>query len=391
MTMLTTATVTPRELLARTKRIAADVASKHASDVDAKSRFPTETFAAAREAQLLSAAVPTELGGAGCSMTELTEMCYLLGQACGSSAMVLAMHHIQVGLLVRHARGVPYFEAYLRELVEKQLLMASVTSEVGVGGDTRSSICAVERANGRFTLVKDATTVSYGAHAADMLITARRAADAAPSDQVLVLVRKDDMTLECKGVWDTMGMRGTCSPPFLVTATGSEEQIFPCTYADASAETMVPYSHILWAGLWAGIATDAMNRAATFVRAEARKKPGTTPPTATRLAEVSVMMQSLKANVWAAAAEYDALGDDRAPLQRMGWALKCNNLKIGTSEAAQQVVHKALQIIGIMGYKNDSPFSVTRHYRDSLSAALMVGNERILAKSASMLLVYKDE
>ena len=41
--------------------------------------------------------------------------------------------------------------------------MASITSEVGIGGDTRSSICAIERANGRFKLVKDATTVSYGA------------------------------------------------------------------------------------------------------------------------------------------------------------------------------------------------------------------------------------
>jgi acyl-CoA dehydrogenase len=391
MNMLTAERVTPSELLARAKRIASEVAAKHAADVDAKSRFPAETFDAAREAQLLSAAVPVELGGAGASLTELTEMCYILGQACGSSAMVLAMHHIQVGLLVRHTRGVPYFEAYLRELVEKQLLMASVTSEVGIGGDTRSSICAVERANGRFTLVKDATTVSYGAHAADLLITARRAADSAPSDQVLVLARKDEMTLECKGVWDTMGMRGTCSPPFLVTATGSEEQIFPCPYADASAETMVPYSHILWAGLWAGIATDAMNRAAAFVRAEARKKPGTVPPTATRLAELSVMMQTLRANVWAAAADFDALGDDRQPLQGMGWALRCNNLKIATSEAMHLAVHKALQIIGIMGYRNGTPFSVGRQYRDSLSAALMVGNERILAKNASMLLVYKDD
>ena len=103
------------------------------------------------------------------------------------------------------------------------------------------------------------------------------------------------------------------------------------------------------------------------------------------------MMQSLKANVWSAAADFDALGDDRKPLGTMGWALRFNNLKIGASEAAPQLAHKALQIIGIMGYKNDSPFSVARHYRDALSGALMVGNERILAKSASMLLVYKDD
>jgi acyl-CoA dehydrogenase len=186
-------------------------------------------------------------------------------------------------------------------------------------------------------------------------------------------------------------MRGTCSPPFKVHAAGPEEQIIPGSYADSSAESMVPYSHILWAALWLGIATDAVNRASAFVRAAARKNPGHVPPTATRLAEVSVMLQSLRSNVQSAATDFDALGDDRAPLQTMSWALRFNNLKIAASEATPAIVHQALQIIGIMGYKNNSPFSVGRQYRDALSGALMVGNERILAKSASMLLVAKGE
>lgn len=380
-----------QQLLARTREIAVDVASKHAADVDAESRFPAETCAAARDAQLLSAAVPESMGGAGASLTDLLEMCFTLGQACASSAMVLAMHHIQVGLLVRHARGTPYFDRYLRELVDKQLLLASVTSEVGIGGDTRTSICAVERTNGKFTLVKDATTVSYGEHAADLLITCRRSPDAAPSDQVLVLVRDGDYRLEPKGTWNAMGMRGTCSPPFLVVSSGSEEQILPGAYADHSAETMVPYSHILWSGLWTGIAADAAAKAGAFVRAQARRSPGTTPPTAIRLAELSAMMQSMRSAVWSAAGDFDALGDNRAPLATMGWALRCNNVKVSTSEAAPRVIEKAMQIIGILGYKNDSHFSVTRQLRDALSAVVMVGNDRILAKNASMLLVHKDD
>ena len=140
-----------------------------------------------------------------------------------------------------------------------------------------------------------------------------------------------------------------------------------------------------------GIATDAVSHAAAFVRAEARKKPGTVPPTATRLAEVSTLLQTFRQNVAAAAADFDALGGGQEQLSTMGWALRMNNLKIACSEAAPQIVHKALQIIGIMGYKNDSAFSVGRHYRDTLSASLMVGNDRIASKSASMLLVLKDE
>ena len=74
----------------------------------------------------------------------------------------------------------------------------------------------------------------------------------------------------------------------------------------------------------------------------------------------------------------------------MGWALKMNHLKMQASEAAPRIVHQALQVIGVMGYKNDSEFSVGRHYRDTLSAALMISNERLAVKAASMLLVLKD-
>lgn len=393
MTTQHSASVAPssRELITRTRRIASEVAARHAGDVDARARFPTETFAALREARVLSAVVPEECGGSGASMQALVEMCSVLGQSCGSSAMVLAMHHIQVACIARHGKGTPYFDAYMREIAERQILMASVTSEVGVGGDTRSSICALERKDDRFTLNKDATTVSYGEAAEDLLITCRRDTSAPRSDQLLVLIRPGNYRLEGRGSWDTLGMRGTCSPSFKVYCEGPLEQVLPVPFADISAETMVPYSHVLWAALWHGIASDAVNRAAAFVRATARKNPGTTPPTAVRLAEVSVKLQRLRNNILATAMEFDALGDDREALGTMAWALRFNNLKVGASEAAPTIVHDALQITGIMGYKNDSPYSVGRHYRDLLSGALMVGNERILAKSASMLLVAKGE
>jgi acyl-CoA dehydrogenase len=43
-----------------------------------------------------------------------------------------------------------------------------------------------------------------------------------------------------------------------------------------------------------------------------------------------------------------------------------------------------------MGYKNDSPFSVGRQLRDSLSASVMVANERLHESNAALLLVVKD-
>jgi acyl-CoA dehydrogenase len=384
------------ELVTATARIAAEVAAKHAADVDAQARFPRETFVALKEAKLLSAAVPRSHGGHGAGMLELGRQCAALAQGCGSAAMILAMHHIQVACLARHGAGRPFFDAYLRDhVVRRQELIASITSENGTFGDTRSSICAVEVTGDRIALEKDATTVSYGEHADAQLVTCRRAADAAASDQLLVLFRRGDYTLAPTGTWDTLGMRGTCSPGAKFAGRGGAEQIVPGSFADSSAQTMVPYSHILWSALWWGIAADAVARAGQFVRGEARKKPGVMPPQATRLARVHVELQAMRHNWEGCAREFDDLGedlgDDRGPLDGMGWALRLNQLKMSCSELAPRIVHEALQIIGILAYKNDSKLSLGRHYRDVLSASLMVSNERIAGKSASMLLVFKDE
>jgi acyl-CoA dehydrogenase len=321
-------------------------------------------------------------------------MCAELAGACGSSAMVLAMHHIQVACLVRHAASSPYLQQYLEDLAERQFLLGSMTSEVGTQGDTRSSVCAVERTDGRYALKKDATTASYCAYADAILVTCRRDPQAAASDQVLVLVRREDRVLEQTTSWDTMGMRGTCSPGFKLAAGGDERDVVPGSFADSSAQTMVPYSHILWASLWWGIAASAVAKAGQFVRAEARKNPGTLPPGAIRLAEAAAQLQAQRHNWLAIAQEFDLLAqraDGPQELLGMGWALKLNNLKVTASETAPQVVHKALQIIGVLGFKNDSKFSVARQFRDALSASLMISNDRITGKSAAMLLVFKDD
>jgi acyl-CoA dehydrogenase len=382
------------DIASRTRVLAQEVAAKHADDVDKQARFPAETIEALRKAKLLGVAAPVELGGAGAGMQELAAMCTALAHGCGSSGMVLAMHHIQVACIARHGLSSPYFQTYLRELVERQLLVGSITSEVGVWGDTRSSICACLREGGRYKLDKDATTASYAEHADDLLVTARRNADAPQSDQVLVLVRKPDRTLTRTTTWDTLGMRGTCSPGFKMTSAGPEEQVLPGSFADASAQTMVSYSHILWSAVWLGIASDAVSRAAAWVRAEARKTPGVVPPKAIHLARLSADVQLLRNSVHGQAAEFDDImsrptGMDE--LLTVSWALKMNNIKVSSSEMAPRIVHDALQTIGIAAYKNDSKLSVGRQYRDSLSAALMISNDRIFGKTASLLLVHKDE
>ena len=89
--------------------IAESIASRAADAVDREGRFPQESIDALRQEGLLGAYVPRELGGRGCTIAELAAACETLGRACASTAMVFAMHQIEVACLVRHARTSTFF------------------------------------------------------------------------------------------------------------------------------------------------------------------------------------------------------------------------------------------------------------------------------------------
>jgi acyl-CoA dehydrogenase len=381
-------------LMEKARRISVDVASANAAAVDRESRFPVEVFDALKRERLLGALVPEAFGGHGCRLPILAEICRAIGEGCASSGLILAMHYSQVASIARHATQSPFFQTYLRELADKQELIASVTSEVGIGGDMRSSICAVESRDGRLTLNKSSTSISYGAHADALLVTARRAPDAAANDQVLVLLRRPDYSLEVTGKWDTLGMRGTCSPPFRLSAALEERQILPEAFSVITEQTMVPFSHVLWGGCWLGIAGAAVAKARAFVRAQARRNPGATLPGGVRLAEAAADLQLMRDAVGDAARLCDDLmstPEGAQELASMGVMIRLNNLKISSSQLVVQTIGRAMAVCGIAGYRQDTPFSLGRHLRDAHSAALMINNDRIYQTNASLLQVHKDD
>jgi acyl-CoA dehydrogenase len=377
-------------IIAAVGSIADDVAARHAQDVDSKARFPMETVNALKDARALSAFVPVELGGQGASFQAIARNCYLLGRRCGASAMVYAMHQIQVVTLVRHAAGQPFFQAHLRRIADEQRLIASVTSEVGTGGDLGRSIAAVTPAANALTFTKQAPTVSFGAYADDLLTTLRRSPTAEPSDQLIVLTRSDQHSLAPLGEWDPVGMRGTCSPGFEVTAHFGGEQLVDQSFGEIAVQSMIPVSHLLWAHVWLGLASDAFDRARAAVRASAKASPGSVPPAAVKLSHLLCDLELFRAEVKCALADYlDHLADPRW-LANLASILRFNNLKIVASEQAVRVCDAAMNVAGISGFMNNSPFGVGRHLRDTMSARLMVSNDRIHAANAALLLVAKD-
>jgi acyl-CoA dehydrogenase len=374
----------------RMKRVA-EVAAQHVDMVDREGRFPAETIEALKRERLLGVAIPAEHGGEGLGTMQIADLIVQLAQACGSSAMIYAMHQIKTSSFVTHGGASDWHLAYMRRIAAEQLLMASATTEAGIGGNLRNSICAVEVADGRFALTKEATVISYGNYADAILATARRAPDAASSDQVMVVIPADDnRTIERTSVWDTLGMRGTCSDGFHLVAKGDAAQIFPKPFSEIAAQSMLASSHIFWAATWFGIAADAFNRAQAFVKAAARKQTdGSLPPGALRLAEGAALLQEMKGHLTAAIHRFDAAKGDDDALSSIGFAAEINALKVAASEKAGAVVRIAMLVNGILGYKNGTPFSVGRHLRDVTSAPVMISNDRILSNTATLMLMSR--
>jgi acyl-CoA dehydrogenase len=375
--------------LKRRAQAAATVAATHADAVDREARFPAEAFSAVRAQRLLGIQVPVDLGGEGASISDVVDICYALGRACGSTAMIFAMHQIMVACLVRHARGSVWHDRLLQRLAAEQLLLASSTTDGQGGGDLRKSDCAVVHDGAGIMLAKAATVISYGAQADGIVTTARSSPEAPATDQVLVAFLKEDYGLEHLSGWDTLGMRGTCSAGFKLAAAGKFTQILPEPYQRIHAHTVMPVAHLTWSAAWAGIAAGAVERARQFVRKAARGQAGQLPPGAAHLTRATATLRVLRATVMSGLQRYETLLARGRDLEGLEFQTTMNLLKVTASELATTTVMSTLQACGLSGYRNDGDSSVSRHLRDVLSSSVMINNDRILGNVASAALLVE--
>ena len=368
------------DFIRRAEAVAA-IAEEHADAVDREARFPAETFDELRRQRLLGMLIPSECGGEGARIGDVANVCAILAASCSSSGMIFAMHQVKVACIVRHHGDTPWLLQFLRDAATRQWLLASSTTEGSGGGDIRSSQAPIEAGNGYVRLVRDASVISYGAESDAIVTTARRASEAASSDQALAVFRRQDYTLQPTQTWNTMGMRGTCSRGYMLRAEGEAGQVLPEPYERIHTQTMAPHAHLLWSSTWQGVASGAVRRARAFARQASRAAGGRMPPGAPHLTKARVTLETLRAAIQAALASYERAAAEPGGLDAMSVQLSLNLLKVEASELAAATVMSAMRVCGLAGYRNDNEFAMGRYLRDILSAPIMINNDRILANA----------
>ena len=177
-----------------------------AAAADVEGRFVSENYADLKEARLLSALVPSELGGGGATHGEVCQALREMAHFCGSTALALSMHtHLVAAAVWRHKHGQPA-EALLRKIAASELVLVSTGA-----GDWVDSVGTAEKVPGGYR-VNAVKGFGSGSPVADMMITSAPYQDPERGWEVLVF----PVPLAAPGVtvrndWDTMAMRATGS------------------------------------------------------------------------------------------------------------------------------------------------------------------------------------
>ncbi len=174
---------------------------------DRDGRFVADNYALLREAGLIGAAVPVELGGDGLDYATLCGIVRRLGQGCGSTALAFSMHCHQVAVAAwrwQHMQAPT--DALLRRVAAENLVLVS-----SGGSDWLQGSGTATRVEGGYRI--DARKVfSSGCQAGDLLMTSAVLDDPDEGPTVLHFA----LPFSAEGVtildtWDTLGMRGTGS------------------------------------------------------------------------------------------------------------------------------------------------------------------------------------
>jgi alkylation response protein AidB-like acyl-CoA dehydrogenase len=180
--------------------------AERAAAADLEGRFVHESYAELKAAKVMSALVPSDLGGGGATHAEICQVLREMARYCGSTALALSMHtHLVAAAVWRHRHGQPA-EALLRKVAASELVLVSTGA-----GDWVDSVGRAERAPGGYK-VSAVKRFGSGSPAGDVMITSAPYDDPERGAEVLhfpVLLKTPGVTV--RNDWDTLGMRATGS------------------------------------------------------------------------------------------------------------------------------------------------------------------------------------
>jgi acyl-CoA dehydrogenase len=182
--------------------------AEEASEVDQNDQFVAGNYALLKEAGLVEAGVPQELGGGGAGISELAEMLRILARACGSTALAFSMHTHQVAIPAwrwRHQK-VAAVEPLLKRVAAERVILLSSGGSDWINGSGKA-----EKVEGGYRVTARKVFTS-GAEAGSILMTgAVHEAEDGSRSVIHFGAPMKAAEVRIEPTWRALGMRGTGS------------------------------------------------------------------------------------------------------------------------------------------------------------------------------------
>jgi butyryl-CoA dehydrogenase len=359
------------ELLRQTvRRFAEEVVAPRAKEIDESGEFPLDFFRRAGELGLTGVTVPEAYGGAGMDSIAYCLVMEEISRACATSGVILSVNNSLVCDPLLKYGTEEQKQRLLTPLAKGEKLGCFALTEPGAGSDAASLRTTAVRDGDAYVLNGNKVFITNGTHA----------------DLALVFATVDPAKKH-KGITafvvptDAVGFsRGTHEYKLGVNASGTTELAFAdCRVAATDrlgeegegfkvAMSTLDGGRIGISAQAVGIARAAFEEAMAYARERQQfgKPIAEFQAIQFYLADMATELDAGRLLTWKAAWAKD---------HRKRYTLEAAQAKLFTSEMAQRVTNKALQIHGGYGYTKE--YNVERYFRDARITEIYEGTSEI--------------
>ncbi|WP_020494729.1 acyl-CoA dehydrogenase family protein [Sciscionella marina] len=326
-------------------------------------------YRAIRESGLLRALLPRDAGGFELSFSDYTKVLETLATGSGSGALGFNMHNVAIGSLCESS-GIslpPAAERFcdwaFAEVVHRNRMFASATSEPGSGAKLRGLSTTYTREDGGFVLRGEKSFVSL-AGIADYYVVAAVSAAGGQDEISHFVVSKDDPGVRFGGIWDGAALRGTETASMTLDAVPVGADRLFLGVEGASLFKLVREPHWMVAGYlgaYLGVGESVVRYVTDFVAGQEKRRDSAV--VRSQLAELVVDLHAARAQVYAAA----GLIDERRGSLEANTAVHVAKYLIG--ELVPSLATRAIRICGSTGLRRSQPLE--RLLRESVFCSVM--------------------
>lgn len=352
------------------RRFAEEVVKPRAKEIDESGEFPREFFDQAGELGLGGVAVPEAYGGAGMDTISYCLVIEEISRVCATSGVILSVNNSLVCDPLLKFGSEEQKQKFLKPLASGEKLGCFALTEPAAGSDPAGMLSTAVRDGDDYVLNGNKIFITNGTHA-----------------DIALVFASIDLAKKHRGITafivpaDTPGYsHGTHEFKLGVNASGTTELAFENMRVPASqrlgeegegfkvAMATLDGGRIGIAAQAVGIAQGAFEEALKY--SQERKQFGQSlsefQAIQFYLADMATELDAGRLLTWKAAWTKD---------RQKRYTLEAAQAKLFTSEMAQRVTNKALQIHGGYGYTKE--YNVERYFRDARITEIYEGTSEI--------------